>query len=243
MHIRTQLKLAAAFVAILLTTGCSTTPNMRVIDTGEELSIVHNANAGELEVVTGNSAAAQGAVAGGGAGLATGAMTGLACGPFAPACVPMAGLSFGVIGAMGGSIIAAATSLNDEDEAAILEQLNNYLDAEDPNAALRQQLGQQLDTRWDVVGEADSVVGVALTRIALRGDAGGKFTLIIQADAYADDCLDCVDSRRAEGSFVYKSRGISAESWIANDYDFVKSEVHLALSGLAADIDKALAKR
>ena len=99
MHTHTQAKLAAALLAVLVVTGCSVTPRMRVIDVGGEVAVVDNVEAGELEVLTGSDAAAQGAMAGGGAGLATGAMAGLTCGPFAPACVPVAGLSLAAIGA------------------------------------------------------------------------------------------------------------------------------------------------
>lgn len=242
MTIFKNLILLGLLGAVLLCTGCASSPKMRVIETGQELAIVQNSEAGELEVITANDAAAQGAMAGAGAGIATGAMTGLTCGPFAPACVPLAGLTFGAVGAIGGSIIAAATGLNDEDEAAILSQLDAYLESEDANSAFRQQLSDRLDTRWDVVTESKNELGVALTQIALRGEAGGKVKLVIRAEAYAIACEGCSKSRRVDAAFVHASRGISAEEWIANDYDFVKSELHLAFSGLASDIDAALAK-
>ena len=243
MHTHTQAKLAAALLAVLVVTGCSVTPRMRVIDVGGEVAVVDNVEAGELEVLTGSDAAAQGAMAGGSAGLATGAMAGLTCGPFAPACVPVAGLSLAAIGAIGGSIVAAATSLDEEEEAAVLEQLNLYLAAEDLDLAFRRRLGEQLSPRWTVVSESTNVLAVALTAVAIRGEANGRIKLVLQAEAYAESCRGCRNSQRADAVFVHDSRGILAKDWIANGGGFVESEMHLAFDGLACQIESAMAKR
>ncbi len=227
MNTETVARLLLLLAATLLGAGCASGPRMDVIETGETLALVGVPDAEPMTVAVGNDSIRNDAATGAGAGLMTGLMAGTTCGPWVLVCAPAAGLTMAVVGGTGGAIVGAARGMNSADREAAIEQLRRELDRENADEAFRRRIAEQIQDRWTIVsGESENQVGVAIVEVSIRGEGGNSATLRVRADAFAQSCVSCAGSRRMTASFVRSSEPFSVEHWIANDYDFVRSELH-----------------
>ena len=229
-----------ALCTILLMSGCSSSPNIGIANSGGSVSI-SKASDTKADIDYSNAAIGSDAGKGAGAGALTGAAWGLTCGPFAIICSPVGALAGAIVGGSAGAIVGATKNLTDEQQNSINEQLTQYLTGKDLEQLLVDTLTQRVTGTLSVTpAPADTTVSIHLQSVAIHSNDDGKLRLYLKALVSIAPDTGASNKKRRQHPFEYFGPESPAKAWIENTDDFIARRIVDGVNTLSDNIAIAL---
>jgi hypothetical protein len=188
-----------------------------------------------------NQALRDGANAGAGSGMVVGGLWGLACGPFAPLCVPLGAAAGVVTGMAAGAVIGVTGALSQAQEQQLRARLEHTRQSHDILEDLRARLTDRARRQWVVDGpEPVSHVMLDLKSLELTSTRDERVSISLLVLVTVQRGM--ADPKRPpEGKiFAYKGPLSALAIWLDERSDFIEASLSVAGQQLAAEIDSEL---
>jgi hypothetical protein len=228
-----------SLVAIVALGACSTQPRVNVIRAGDSVAITSAADAaGRHSFDIRNRSVGQGAKAGAEAGGATGAAAGLWCGGLFWICSPLFAIGGAVAGAGTGAAIGGTQGVSAEQAAQATTRVEQYLQQNDPQAALVASVVHRADAHWRVEPRpADKELVVQVDAIRLHKKIDGPVVLVLRATVgYFSTDGNGKPKKTLTRTFEYEGPETYIDSWIGNDDEFLMQRFNDAYQTMADNI-------
>jgi hypothetical protein len=180
--------------------------------------------------------------AGSSAGAVAGGLWGLACGPWAPLCVPaLAGLG-AATGAFAGAGVGLTGALSREKAAKLRGRLDQSLQTHSPADELRRSITDRARLHWRVAkDDAAETVTVELTDLVLNSTRDEQIGFVVSARVRTQKPGS--QALVSEKLYQYAAPASSLSIWLDERNDFVDTNLRIAMQHLAAQIVAELARK
>lgn len=228
-------------VAALLS-GCAA--QLPSITRGEEVAIITSGTT-HPSIDLYNNAMGQSARSGATGGAVAGALYGLACGPFAPACVPMGALLFGGMGALGGVAVGATQGPEAEVRTRLLEHLTSHGRIQLAEREMVDSISATASAsgHWRIVPDsaATSIV-VKLDEVALHARRGDRVALGMKAIITVRRSGPAPANPLDTKVFQYLGPESDVRVWLMDRGDFAAESIRQAVRHIAYDVVMGLSR-
>lgn len=234
MHLRS---LCACWCLAALA-ACTTTPPIRPIPVGAPVTIVVTAGRqtdGAVEIR--NQAVGHGMSAGAGSGAVVGGLWGLACGPFAPLCIPVLAAAGAITGTAAGAAVGVTGALPDDKAAQLRERWGRLRQSHDVLEELRRNVTERAGRHWTVVSDTSgSVLTLELQRMDLTSTRDERIGLWMQVLVTVRATGVAAGNAPLQKTYDYESPLSSLSAWLDERGDLLDTTLTSATQQLAAQI-------
>ncbi len=235
---------AAPLVAVLmLAGGCSTTPMLPALRADEppRFDFPEPTTTGALTIA--NLSVGEGARTGSQIGVVSGALWGLACGPLAVLCVPVAAALGAGAGAGAGGIVGIAGALTPEQSEQLRVRLAGARRSHDLAAELREQITRRARSHWDTPASPPKAsVTVRLKDVALTSTRDEQIGLVLEVSVSAQRERAAPGSSAQEKLFICRPSPAGLAVWLDARSDYVDVTLSGCVAQIAAQVVAELAR-
>jgi len=225
-----------------LLSGCATAPAFKPIPSGEAVAIVVISNAaadGTVEIR--NRALGDNISTGAGTGVVVGGLWGLACGPFAPLCIPLGAAAGAVTGTAAGAAIGATGALPEEKARLLRERLSRLRQSRDLLDELRSNVTERARKHWTVSPDSSGTtlkLELQDMRLASTRDEQVSLSLRVLVTMHRDGVMQKTPPQKL---YEYTGPFSSLAVWMDERSDFIDTSLSSASQQIAAQIVSELA--
>jgi hypothetical protein len=235
--VRSHSRAALVLIPILLA-GCAAAPVLGPISKGAAVSVVVTPPTETSEPVPiRNQALRDGASAGAGSGMMIGGLWGLACGPFAPLCVPLGAAAGVVTGMAAGAVVGVTGALSAAQAEHLRERLERTRKTHDILDDLRARMTDRASKQWVLDGPAPVTrVMLELKDLELTSTRDERVSLSLLVLVTVQ--RDAGDQKRQPDRkvFAYKGPLSALAIWLDDRSDFIDTSLSAASQQMAAEI-------
>jgi hypothetical protein len=230
-------------LGLRLLAGCAGTPVLKPIPNGTPVAIVvaRAPTAGEPVPIS-NRAIGEGVSTGAGSGSVIGGLWGLACGPFAPLCIPIGAAAGAITGTAAGAVVGLGGALSDAQAAQLRDRLSRARQSHDVLEDLRGHVTDRARKHWPANARpSDAEVTLEVQEVQLASTRDERVSLSLQVVVTV--------LRKGPGPipppdrkvFAYTGPFTALAVWLDEGSDFIDTSLSTASQQLAAEIVSELA--
>lgn len=183
---RAALLRIAACVLVVFASGCVTVAKIPR-DQEVDLQFVWIHQPGARIAVSNKAIAGDAGIGAAGGGLIGAGAAGLACGPWAPLCMPFTALAGMLAGGVAGAGFGMLESWDKEHVESLNTRLNDYFAKRDPAAQLKQALTTRAQATWTLgEGPSSAMVRVEMHDFSFHAFRAGQGALFARAVVKSD---------------------------------------------------------
>ena len=224
--------------------GCASAPTIARLGDGESVQLVVAGAPSHGDIAIRNASLGKNVGTGASTGSVAGGLWGLACGPFAILCVPVAAGIGAIAGSAGGAVVGATASLSDEQAAQLRGRLTRWLASHDLVERLRTNVVERARRHWNLASDPPRyVLSIELGNVELTSTRDEQVGLLLRAHASLQRTGAPPAEAAAEQDFECTAPSGKLAIWLDEGSDFVDTVLGNCTQQLAAQLVAEVARK